>query len=86
MGPFPKRIAKGRVLCHNHVRYQGFRIWTDTEPPSSFVKCPCKRVGDLSRYARRDHVEFLRKHGNKDAETQKFFFGRAAGGLNQNVE
>jgi hypothetical protein len=48
---------------HNHVQHSldtpcgvnGFRAWTDTEPPSEFMKCPCGWSG-LPHYAHRDHV------------------------------
>ncbi len=52
---FPKRISKGRVLCHNHILYQGFRAWTDVKPPPGFVRCPCGFAG-LPHYARRAFV------------------------------
>ncbi len=56
----PRSMAPGRVLMHNHVQHSvdtpcgvnGFRAWTDTEPPSEFGKCPCGWSG-LPHYAHR---------------------------------
>lgn len=68
IGPrVPKSVCAGRVLCHNHVQHKvdtpsnvnGFRGWTDIEPPPSFVRCPCGWSG-LPHYASRDHVEAVR--------------------------
>jgi hypothetical protein len=59
----PKSVGAGRVLCHNHVQHtidmpcglNGFRAWTDSEPPPGFVKCPCGWSA-LPHYAYRQHV------------------------------
>src|ERR1700737_3042991 len=65
----PQSIGEGRVLCHNHVQHtvdmpcgvNGFRAWTDTEPPLKFVKCPCG-YASLPHYAWREHVKAVRKN------------------------
>ncbi len=59
----PRSIAPGRVLMHNHAQHSldtpcgvnGFRAWTDTEPPPEFVKCPCGWSG-LPHYVHHDNV------------------------------
>jgi len=55
----PKKVAKGRVLMHNHIRHtidmpagvNGFRFWTDAEPPPGFKRCGCGWSG-LPHYSR----------------------------------
>jgi hypothetical protein len=62
-GTVAKNVAPGRVLCHNHVRHvpdtpcgvNGFRAWTDIEPPKDFVMCPCGYAG-LPHYALHEQV------------------------------
>jgi hypothetical protein len=70
----PRAVGPGRVLMHNHVRHSvdmpcgvnGFRAWTDTEPPTGFVQCPCGWSG-LPHYAAHSHVEASkgRRRGRK---------------------
>jgi len=46
----PKKLTKGRVLVHNHVKPQktldlnGFRAWTQP-PDDTLVLCRCKWAG-----------------------------------------
>jgi hypothetical protein len=60
----PKSVSADRVLCHDHVLrtphmssdMDGFRAWTDTKPPRSFVKCHCGWAG-LPHYAHHSCVK-----------------------------
>ena len=54
----PNSVREGRVLMHNHVSHgpnwptgpNGFRAWTDDNPPEGFIPCPCGWAG-LPHYA-----------------------------------
>jgi hypothetical protein len=72
-GAVPRSIPKRQVLCHNDIQHwpnmpcgvNGFRAWTEAEPPKDFVKCPCGYAG-LPHYAARDHVAEVREEGMKE--------------------
>ena len=61
-GTVPHTVPKGRVLMHNHVLHDadtpsgtnGFRGWTEPEPPPGFVRCHCGWAHGLPHYARSD--------------------------------
>jgi hypothetical protein len=61
-GTVPHSVPKGRVLMHNHVLHDadtpsgtnGFRGWTEPEPPPGFVQCHCGWAHGLPHYARAD--------------------------------
>jgi hypothetical protein len=65
----PRRVSKGRVLCHNHVVHdektppgeRGFRAWTAKQPPKNFKPCDCGWSGLL-------HYSLSRKPRQKQAE------------------
>jgi hypothetical protein len=60
----PNSVAEGRVLMHNHVVHgpnwptgpNGFRAWTDDQPPLGFIPCPCGWAS-LPHYAAEGHVQ-----------------------------
>ena len=63
----PTHIRSGRVLMHNNVLHgpnwtsglNGFRYWTESQPPDGFVLRPCGWAG-RKHYADRDHVNGYR--------------------------
>jgi hypothetical protein len=49
----PRRVSRGRVLCHNRFVHDektlpgdgGFRAWTAKQPPEGFKLCTCGWAG-----------------------------------------